>query len=319
MGYLDGFGVTIKKWLGPGTDSGRRVTTQYPEQTRPKPERFHGRHVLNRYDDGMEKCIGCELCAGVCPANCIYVRGQDNDPDDPTSPGERFGFIYEINYLRCIHCDLCVEACPTEAITETKLFEFAFTNRADAIYTKAELVVDDDGRPQQLPWENWDGGFDPAADTSGWMRATAPSGDEDFVGLVAWAGELGYGVRAPEGGGTVAPVVAEDLQVAASPVTDTAAAGAERHRVGHAGAPVEQVAAARRSRASRRAGRDPMPDAGADPAAGAEPPSRDRAAASRHADRRPPVCSMRPTVAPSGRASRSSRRRRPRRHRRRRG
>ena len=113
-----------------------------------KPERLHGRHVLNRYEDGMEKCIGCELCAGVCPAKCIYVRGADNDPDDPTSPGERFGFVYEINYLRCIHCDLCVEACPTEAITESKLFEFSFTNRQDAIYTKAELLVDDDGKPQ---------------------------------------------------------------------------------------------------------------------------------------------------------------------------
>ena len=202
MGYLDGFGVTIRKWLAPGSDSGRRVTLEYPEQTRPKPERFHGRHVLNRYDDGMEKCIGCELCAGVCPARCIYVRGADNDPEDPTSPGERFGFIYEINYLRCIHCDLCVEACPTEAITETKLFEFAFTTRADAIYTKDELVVDDDGKPQQLPWENWTGGFDPAQDTSGWMRATAPSGDADFEGIVAWAAELGYGERAPELGQT---------------------------------------------------------------------------------------------------------------------
>jgi NADH-quinone oxidoreductase subunit I len=215
MGYLDGFGVTIRKWLAPGSDSGRRVTLEYPEQTRPKPERFHGRHVLNRYDDGMEKCIGCELCAGVCPARCIYVRGADNDPEDPTSPGERFGFIYEINYLRCIHCDLCVEACPTEAITETKLFEFAFTNRSDAIYTKDELVVDDDGKPQQLPWENWTGGFDPAQDTSGWMRATSPSGDADFVGLVAWAGELGYGVRAPEGGGVVEPTVADALPDAA--------------------------------------------------------------------------------------------------------
>ena len=78
----------------------------------------------------MEKCIGCELCAGVCPARCIYVRGADNPPDDPVSPGERYGFVYEINYLRCIHCDLCVEACPTEAITESKLFEFSFTNRA---------------------------------------------------------------------------------------------------------------------------------------------------------------------------------------------
>ena len=127
MGYLDGFGVILKKFAGVHSDSGRRVTAEYPEQVRPKSERYHGRHVLNRYEDGMEKCIGCELCAGVCPARCIYVRGRDNDPDDPTSPGERYGYVYEINYLRCIHCDLCVEACPTEAITETKMFEFAFT------------------------------------------------------------------------------------------------------------------------------------------------------------------------------------------------
>ncbi|MBU6215152.1 MAG: 4Fe-4S binding protein, partial [Acidobacteria bacterium] len=99
MGYLNGFAVTFRKWFGTRTDTGRRITLQYPEETRPKPARFHGRHVLNRYEDGMEKCIGCELCAGVCPARCIYVRGADNDPESPTSPGERFGFVYEINYL----------------------------------------------------------------------------------------------------------------------------------------------------------------------------------------------------------------------------
>ena len=121
-------------------DRRKKVTEEYPKEKAPKPARQHGRHVLNRYEDGMEKCIGCELCAGVCPAKCIYVRGADNPPDAPVSPGERYGFVYEINYLRCIHCDLCVEACPTEAITETKLFEFSFTNRSDAIYTKAELA-----------------------------------------------------------------------------------------------------------------------------------------------------------------------------------
>jgi NADH-quinone oxidoreductase subunit I len=124
------------------------------------------------------------------------VRGADNDPDAPTSPGERFGFVYEINYLRCIHCDLCVEACPTEAITESKMFEFSFTNRRDAIYTKTELVVDDDGQPQHLPWEDWRTGED--EQTSGWVRATASSGDADFVGQVGWSGELGYGIRPPE-------------------------------------------------------------------------------------------------------------------------
>ena len=85
----------------------------------------------------------------------------------PTSPGERFGFVYEINYLRCIHCDLCVEACPTEAITESKLFEFSFTDRRDAIYTKAELLVDDDGRPEHLPWEDWREGEDVATERLG--------------------------------------------------------------------------------------------------------------------------------------------------------
>jgi NADH-quinone oxidoreductase subunit I len=35
------------------------------------------------------------------------------------------------------------------------------------------------------------------------MRATAPSGDASFEGVVAWSGELGYGVRSPEGGQTL--------------------------------------------------------------------------------------------------------------------
>jgi NADH-quinone oxidoreductase subunit I len=191
--YFKGFAIPFKVMFE------RRVTTEYPEVKRPKAVRHHGRHVLNRYEDGMEKCIGCELCAGVCPARCIYVRGADNPPDDPVSPGERYGFVYEINYLRCIHCDLCVEACPTEAITESKLFEFSFTNRQDAIYTKAELLVDDDGRARRQPWELWLGD-DEDDNTSAWMRATSPSGQAVYEGRVGWSAELGFGVRAPEVG-----------------------------------------------------------------------------------------------------------------------
>ncbi len=223
MGFIEGFGVTLrqhrlfggkrltknysggrmaKKEEAKGRKHGVPGEEQLPSPDAPddvkshKPDRLHGRHVLNRYEDGMEKCIGCELCAGVCPAKCIYVRGRDNDVEAPTSPGERFGFVYEINYLRCIHCDLCVEACPTEAITESKMFEFSFTNRRDAIYTKTELLVGDDGRPQHMPWEDWRTGED--LQTSGWVRATAPSGDANFVGQVGWSGELGYGVRPAE-------------------------------------------------------------------------------------------------------------------------
>jgi NADH-quinone oxidoreductase subunit I len=215
VGYFDGFWVTLKKlWE-------RRVTAEYPKVKRPKPIRAHGRHVLNRYEDGMEKCIGCELCAGVCPARCIYVRGADNPPDDPVSPGERYGFVYEINYLRCIHCDLCVEACPTEAITESKLFEFSFTNRPDAIYEKDQLLVGDDGRPQRLPWEDWREGDD--LHTSAWMRATSPNGSAAYEGRIQWSGELGYGVRAPEQGQAATTDLAPPVDAPIVPETGAAA------------------------------------------------------------------------------------------------
>ena len=226
MGYLDGFLVTIKQHRLFG---GKRITKQYSggrvnrknpakgivgDEKAPKPERLHGRHVLNRYEDGMEKCIGCELCAGVCPAKCIYVRGADNDPMNPTSPGERYGFVYEINYLRCIHCDLCVEACPTEAITESKIFEFAFTNRRDAVYTKAELVVGNDGRPKVQPWEDARGAESPI---SGWMRATSPGGDAAFRGRELWSGDLGAGVRGAESGQDVEQTERTTRLAAAAP------------------------------------------------------------------------------------------------------
>jgi NADH-quinone oxidoreductase subunit I len=66
--------------------------------------RFHGRHQLNRWPDGLEKCVGCELCAWACPADAIYVEGATTPTRSATQPGERYGRVYQINYLRCIFC-----------------------------------------------------------------------------------------------------------------------------------------------------------------------------------------------------------------------
>ena len=196
MGYLDGFNDPVQ--ADGQAQAARHHAVPEGEGAR-KPIRLHGRHVLNRYEDGMEKCIGCELCAGVCPARCIYVRGADNPPDDPVSPGERYGFIYEINYLRCIHCDLCVEACPTEAITETKLFEFSFTNRA-----RRDLHQGRAARRRRRPAPAAARGRTGARARTSTPRPGCgpprPSGDAAFEGRVAWSGELGYGVRDPEAG-----------------------------------------------------------------------------------------------------------------------
>jgi NADH-quinone oxidoreductase subunit I len=191
--FAKGLAVTLRQMWG------ERVTTQYPKEFREKPQRFHGRHVLNRYADGMEKCIGCELCAGACPARCIYVRGADNPEEAPVSPGERYGFVYEINMLRCIFCGLCVEACPTEAITMTQLFEMSTTSRDDAIYTKTELLVESDGTPNHMFEDDPLADYEELRRADGWMRAVAPGGRAAYEGEAPWSSSAGVGVRPAEG------------------------------------------------------------------------------------------------------------------------
>ena len=201
MGWLSDFGKPLAGFRVTFRQIFRdRVTRPYPEVKRAKPQRFHGRHVLNRYPDGMEKCIGCELCAGVCPARCIYVRGKDNPPDEPVSPGERYGFVYEINMLRCIFCALCVEACPTEAITMTHLFEISVTGRDDAIYTRSELLMAPDGTvPHPQPAGDLID-LDELKIADGWMRATASAGRAAYEGIASWTPTAGAGLRPPEAG-----------------------------------------------------------------------------------------------------------------------
>lgn len=130
-----GFGVTFRTMF-------RKVfTEQYPEEKKPTAPRWHGRHVLNRHPDGLEKCVGCELCAWACPADAIYVEGADNTDTERFSPGERYGRVYQINYTRCIFCGLCIEACPTRALTMSNEYELADYSRARLIYEKQDLLA----------------------------------------------------------------------------------------------------------------------------------------------------------------------------------
>jgi NADH-quinone oxidoreductase subunit I len=142
MSILRGLGTTIKHVFE------SPVTISFPEVERPVRERFKGKHALKRYDNGLEKCIGCALCAAACPADAIWVEAAENSDEARFSPGERYAKTYEINMLRCIFCGYCEDACPTEAIVLEHEYRLSFTDRRDAIYTK-EMLIDlpPEGKP----------------------------------------------------------------------------------------------------------------------------------------------------------------------------
>ena len=131
---VKGFGVTFRHLFR------KPVTQQYPEYKRPVYPRFRGRHRLHRHANGLEKCIGCSLCAAACPADCIRVVADENTDEERYSPGERYARIYEINMSRCIFCGYCELACPFDAITLGHDYELAEMSREAMVYTKEMLL-----------------------------------------------------------------------------------------------------------------------------------------------------------------------------------
>jgi len=142
-GAYRAFGMTLR---GLATVFGRipegTVTVQYPEEKTPVYPRFRGRHRLHRFEDtGLEKCVGCSLCAAACPADCIRVVAAENTPEHQVSAGERYASVYEINMTRCIFCGYCEVACPFDAITMGNDYELADYTRSDLIFTKEMLLA----------------------------------------------------------------------------------------------------------------------------------------------------------------------------------
>ncbi len=113
----------------------KKFTVQYPEEKAPVSPRFRGLHAQRRYSNGEERCIACKLCEATCPAVAITIEAE------PREDGSRRTTRYDIDLFKCIFCGYCQESCPVDAIVETRLYEYHFENRQDAVMTKEKLLA----------------------------------------------------------------------------------------------------------------------------------------------------------------------------------
>ena len=122
----------------------KKFTVQYPEEKAPVSPRFRGLHAQRRYPNGEERCIACKLCEAVCPALAITIEAE------PREDGSRRTTRYDIDLFKCIFCGYCQESCPVDAIVETRVYEYHFENREDAVMTKEKLLAIGDKYEAQI-------------------------------------------------------------------------------------------------------------------------------------------------------------------------
>jgi NADH-quinone oxidoreductase subunit I len=151
-GVAKGMSITFREMFQP------TEVENYPDGPGPYrgahfQDRFRGAHVLQRDENGLEKCVACFLCAAACPSNCIYIEAAENTEENRISSSERYAKVYNIDYNRCIFCGYCVEACPTDAITHGHGFELASLDATTMIYRKEDMLVPAKGMQPRLQAE----------------------------------------------------------------------------------------------------------------------------------------------------------------------
>jgi NADH-quinone oxidoreductase subunit I len=133
MPIVKGLALTLRRMFS------KPVTRRYPKEKREAAFGYRGLHALVRDPQtGLAKCVGCGLCAAVCPSRCINIHTADGT--DHTKVVNR----YEIEVLRCVFCGFCMEACPFGAVMLTQHYEYSDYTREAIFMDKERLLANFD-------------------------------------------------------------------------------------------------------------------------------------------------------------------------------
>lgn len=112
-----------------------KVTACYPTVAYVPPARFRGGTFALTYDaEGEENCIGCRLCAQICPSRIITVTLQRDG--DRSRAG-----VFTLDFQACLQCELCVQVCPTDAIVMTQERQSVAVSREELFLTRDQLFA----------------------------------------------------------------------------------------------------------------------------------------------------------------------------------
>jgi NADH-quinone oxidoreductase subunit I len=114
-------------------------TVEYPDERLPVYERFRMLPVLVYDDaDGNVRCTSCNICAKVCPPQCIWMTHAQGPTGSPVPMPEDFFIDMDV----CMNCGLCSEYCPFDAIKMDQNFELSNYERHQThIFSMQDLLV----------------------------------------------------------------------------------------------------------------------------------------------------------------------------------
>jgi NADH-quinone oxidoreductase subunit I len=124
-------------------------TIQYPHQKLEVPE--VGRYQL---DVEMDDCIVCDLCAKICPVDCITIDSiKATEAIGQTSDGTTkriYAAKFDIDMAKCMYCGLCTIVCPTECIVMTNQYDRTVFELKDLNYEFADMSPEVAAEKRQL-------------------------------------------------------------------------------------------------------------------------------------------------------------------------